>query len=1052
MLGADVEILHQIITTAQQSPNVDTLPFRALFAAYDQVLAQHGLDPDHDQIYLRFLFRLGDEREPGQSLFGAFEALLADLGIRILFGEEDDATEDPGEKGGPSLQESQVFENPEPPVRRSRRASFSSFIDADEENTRASRRRAESRASLSRLQNSARAHQKSRSSTRPTTRPSETLRLGDRHQRRDAKSRPNIPSPGRGRLTSKEFRDNLSYYQRRHASTSSQGSRAAHLSSSNCASIPKARRGGRLASSRDSFIPDFEGSGTLDNTQSSQMSRRSDRAYKDSAREILYRPSETQLLRDSEVFQSFRIRAVARDAIQTWRNLAVKVGCEHVVMEQRAIAHDSDILLRQAFDQWHNSYFLRRQTIETERFFGHLERRANRARDLYLLTKAFTHWAECASEEVQRTSVARRHILRTRYFNAWLEITAVNELKVRRRSLRKFFFLWQHKLRSVGANSTKALSVFSENIVQTIFWRWFWNFCEQRAPEWRKARLKKQFLTRWLAATNADAKLNVQIILSHEEKIMRRYWTHWREKTKKLLALRHHAEYYYSRAIIKRIFGACQLHLRHLPPARRVCSMVDWRVVYTTFSTLRLRVAFEQRAAQVDRQRIIRKAWTQWNDRVRWQTLSQQIDERLVLQALYKWVLAERLVLLRRLYEERLERRAIFKLKEKWEDIYAHREEQCTLVTNTRNRRLLQALTQHWSARIKEHHQRDRLSFEFHAPHVAQETLQVWRSKYKQCAELNTWSRDAAFYFRASRTFKVLQNAVVESQKQKRRAAYAEVRRQVKMNLARRVISRWYSQAAQINDFQEQAHAYYQQTLLELGSGLFHRWLGKLDQALQQNLLVNGQFLKNLRNGCLQVWLDRSRLQQAAEEKADDFAMSHVEKIAYECLRSLRIRGLELGSRSEAATALGQWNRKRHLRNLVRIWREKTSERRGLAEPNFPRTTRSWRTAMGSAVDQTVPFPRQVTDLKDDFDLAELIPALEAQSSNTPLPGYLSTPSKRAARARALTRALPTPTTPSIFGTPLPRRLRMQPATESRLSRRTELGTQDFGRSLGGLR
>jgi len=40
----------------------------------------------------------------------------------------------------------------------------------------------------------------------------------------------------------------------------------------------------------------------------------------------------------------------------------------------------------------------------------------------------------------------------------------------------------------------------------------------------------------------------------------------------------------------------------------------------------------------------------------------------------------------------------------------------------------------------------------------------------------------------------------------------------------------------------------------------------------------------------------------------------------------------------------------------------------------------------------------------DNFELGDWIPALEAQSNMTPLPGYLSTPSKRAARARAMVR------------------------------------------------
>lgn len=40
--------------------------------------------------------------------------------------------------------------------------------------------------------------------------------------------------------------------------------------------------------------------------------------------------------------------------------------------------------------------------------------------DFFIISKAFSHWANRAEEEVERTQIARRHILRKRCFNAWL--------------------------------------------------------------------------------------------------------------------------------------------------------------------------------------------------------------------------------------------------------------------------------------------------------------------------------------------------------------------------------------------------------------------------------------------------------------------------------------------------------------------------------------------------------------------------------------------------------------------------------------------------------
>ena len=80
-------------------------------------------------------------------------------------------------------------------------------------------------------------------------------------------------------------------------------------------------------------------------------------------------------------------------------------------MARIAQNHDQRLLKTQAFSIWAAKLLDKRQAAETEQFFEQYERRATRARDLFLLNKAFTHWAQSTSDEVARTSVARRHVI-----------------------------------------------------------------------------------------------------------------------------------------------------------------------------------------------------------------------------------------------------------------------------------------------------------------------------------------------------------------------------------------------------------------------------------------------------------------------------------------------------------------------------------------------------------------------------------------------------------------------------------------------------------------
>ncbi|MCJ1382475.1 hypothetical protein MMC17_005588 [Xylographa soralifera] len=1018
LTDADVAILHEIITTAQESPNVNDLPFRAVFGAYDQVLAQHGLDPDHDQVLLRFLFRLGTKRGTGQSLFDAFEALLADLGIQILFGSEKEVSQEVN-TGKERIESAPAPDVSEVKVGRSRRASFSSFYDGEDESTRALRQRGTSRAPLPQLHNA-------RPSTRATTRPTERVRS------HNAQFPSALASPTRGGLTSKEFASNLLHYQRRRASISSQDSH--HVSGRRSQEQDQYHR--IAYSSPHKGFPSHPKPATLENTIPSDLSHNVDTSRPLSSNIQIHQLSETQLLRDANTLVQFRTQDVAQKAIRKWQSSAIRAYHQHHQMEQQAVVYDAGILVRQAYDQWRVLFLGRKQVAETERFFSQLERRAGKARDLYLLTRAFTHWAQCAYEEVERNSVARRHILRTKYFSAWLEITAVNNLKVRRQGLKKFFFLWRQAFGSKVADDSTAVRFYYKNLVETIYWRWFWNFCEQRAPEWRNVKLRRSYFARLVSATQTHSALEVQAADSYEDNLKKRYFTIWQQKTRKVISDQQQAEQIYQRKLLGQYLSEWQLQLRYAPPTRRIIGMVNWRIASSAFSTIVVNFRLERQAEQINRGRILRAAWTQWNDRLRWQTLSRQIDDRLAVQTLYKWVLAERFALLHRLIQERLKRNALEKLREQWRIRESQHERHCRSLIRSRNQVLLRSLIHRWHGQLLGQNQQEQIAFEFHTPRIAQEILELWKANYKHLQQLRTWADKSAFYFRAWRTFRKLQSAVVESQKAKRRNAYASVRRRMKMNLARRLLIQWNQQTVFILDQRQTAQEIGQQKILRFGTTLFDRWRDRLKFSVSENVEASQNFNADLAQQQLQSWVERFRTQKKAEAKATDFAISHVQKIAYESLRAFQLKVFEYRSHAQTAADLQAWNEKRHYRSFLRIWREESSRRRGIISTDFARSFRSRKTAIRpSAETLEVPTGKDTTVLDDDFEIGDWMPSPEAQYGLTPMAGYLSTPSKRAARARALARGPAAPATPLNLRTPMLRRLHLQSAVTSRLGR-----------------
>ncbi|KAL9123439.1 MAG: hypothetical protein Q9187_000009 [Circinaria calcarea] len=1035
----DVNILYEIITSAEQSESAETLPFKAIFTAYDIVLARYGLDPNRDQVYFRFLLRLGESHDVKHSLYETFLESLAELGIQLQFDEEGDFT------GRLDFSDAVPIEHISTPQqsngsRRSRRASFSSLRKPDEDSPRVSRHRNDSRASLSRLQDVTRTMHENRPSTRATTRPTERIHSQVAHPIS------NTLADTRTRLTAAQFASIHQHHPRRRESVSSHGSPQISNRNASTRTVVTQPLGG---------VPSQVNSSSINETPPKPAAQVMKAPYVLAPSEFLYRPSLTQLLQDADTFRDTHIRCVAGDVIWTWLEAALRMRRDHQKMTDKAVSRDVDVLRRQAFEQWRLVFLTSRQTRETERFFDALGRRATRARDVYLLTKAFTHWAQCASEEVERTSVARRHILRTRYFNAWRDITAVNDLKIRRQGLRKFFPLWKGRHELVLAAESKAIVVYESKLANSIYWRWFWNFCERRAPAWGDTHLKRQYLLKWQARTYSIRQQDVEITICRSTDLQRQCLQKWLEKFRIMNFYNHQAEQVRYRRLLACHLPIWQLQFQYLPLARRISSMVDWRIAYSTFYTLLRRFTLERRAETVSQLRILRNAWTDWNDRLRWQTLARQIDERLLTQALYRWVLAERYTLLKRLHQKRVKQRFFKKVVGHWKLLSRHQETSIQVIQAGHSRRCMASVIAQWRTQAYSCNQQKQLAHEYNAPRVTQDALQIWKKQSAHIRKLASWARDAAFYFRASRTFKRWHVAIAESQKQKRREAYSSVRRRVKINLARKVIENWRNYSSLISQLNQAAENANQRRTLAYGTALFDRWRGGANHLIERTYQVDKQYAESLLHEHIQLWVNRFTAHQQMQKQGYLYARLHVSKTAYESLRALRLKVLELHSRKETAISLNQSNEKRYYRNLLRIWREKTARRRGQPSQDLVRTTGSRRFGLSTdkVGDEEVMMARSNegwTAFDDDFELSDWIPALEAQTSETPLPGYLSTPSKRAARARALVK-LPstTPATPLGTATPFQRRLRMQAATDPRGEGRAGPGRSDFARSMG---
>lgn len=992
--------MYEIITAAEQHPDVEKFRFRAIFAAYNEVLERHGLDPIHDQTYFRFLLKLGDQKRSGRSLYESFELLLQELGIQLEVNEDEgniqDITREFDEEAASNGSREDLkteLKNAEAPLRRN---SFGS--------PGIGRGRM-----VSKIENSL--------PPRPATRPA--LKSMDRSPQ--IRYRGDSVGDSVVMRHSRRIRDvgTQEHEAERRPKSRLGNGREIHHS-------PPRKSSHKVDPTVTPERPPYQSSNQAHDRLSHALqspSLKQSQSYAVKEDELLYHPSETQCLRDADTFQNFHFRALLKQILHQWRGFTGIRNRRHKAQEYAAKFHDRNVLLRQALLLWQDQLHQSQRAAETRRFYHALESRASKARDLYLLAKAFTHWAESTIEEIVKTKAARQHIVQLKYFNAWREITAVNELKVKRHGLKKFFKHWREHSARHGDSYIAAITHHDEKLAKWIHWKWFWTFCESRIPIWRDVRTKRNYFARWFRAKNMVQEREWQ----REEKMFRDSISSilmpWLKQARLSMSQRRVAESFDDRNVKNAFWKCWKRRYQHVLPERQISNMVDWRVAGTTFALFVARFRAERQAESVCNLRITRNTWTIWNDQLRCQILSKQINDRVLVEALYRWIIAERSSLLIRLQLERLQKSALVRLYERCAELKACREESCQQLIQRRNRSALREAFHSWQSRLSAQHKNMEMAHAFLAPRLIEEAFRGWALTSKDMQKLEIWATRFDFFVAGRHFTRTWSNAVELSRKRKRQQAYGQIRRKAKMALAAKALTRWRGKALQLRVLGEQTVAFDQNRLSGMAIDNFDHWRAQTDSVLSLAYQAEDHWKRQTDSQYFRLWASCLDELQVMESKATNLYHLHIANIASSWLHTLRLRVIEDRAQEAKAAALTRYYERRRVGGWFRQWQNKTMEKLQRPLPQAPLSSRARRSALRTVLpsanfDATENGSEAV---EQAFNESTWIPPDEVVSTATPALGYLTTPSKRAARAKALAAGSTTPA-----GTPLPVRLRQQ--------------------------
>lgn len=1015
----DVAVLHNIVLLAEELlpglPERERLPTNALFGAYYDILPRVGVNADHDSRYARILFKIGGLRGPG-TIYEKFEEILSRMGIEIEFDQGLEEQYNHFEQSQADI-ESVVQEESHDVRDRKRRNSESSAWDVGTDFPQLHGNRQRGASSL---------HQ-----TIPPRASADDILLRDG---KPVHKQPQRPKASQNRLERDLPKHNIRTWL---ASSQENSRRERERSTSRHKNLQIRRRShsakGSQRAKRTVSVEsdDLQTPSEVTAVTSVQEQQTQDNlkfVQRDSFTNI---PGGLMQVKASLILQH-HLGFLAKRQLRLWRDKALQLRDSNVKKDLIAIIHDRNALLQQALETWHNQVFERRQIAATERFFSHLERRSERIRDLYLLDKAFTHWRVCAFDELERTSIARRHIVRSRTFNAWRDITAINELKVRRQVIKKFFTIWKRYHLTIESCSIAAVQKFEGNLVGKSYRKWIQKGWDIKAALWWAEGTKQRVLFRWRSTLRSI--LN-GCNIAEEHKRLKLLWKTlhtFRARTDERIKEARLASNLYELSICSSALRRWRGEMRIIPAKIAVQTDVDSRLLREKFETWLHRSRAERGAVAIDRLRIFREAWTTWRHKVRFQLTRARVNDRVVQEAMYKWILRGRIIctgrsLRRKVLRESLQIwacKTVIAREQRWI------QEDMSQDYDVRN--AYRVTLSRWQVCLKSQLQRERDASGLYNSNLLQRLLSQWSTRAQHLCQLHQWSHAAEFYFLASRTLKRWKFSTQSVKREKRKAAYAEVRRIVKMNLALGVLITWRQQGQRVLVLQVQAKEMIQNKNVIMRMSAFDRWrtrteeLGELELSWREKILKK-QFL---------VWNRRSSAFRDLEMEA---VVNYQERRQTRAVKKWNLLTLQVRSQSRYASEIREKNLKRIFRKIFSYWHQRILQKRPLIH------LRTYEQALPGLLDATVRAEAW-SDFGDEPQAEELTRRTGDANPSTPFPGYSSTPSKRLERVSAAVARFSSTTPRAPLSTPFERHLRAQYSEELFISAR-----KPFERSKLGL-
>lgn len=737
---------------------------------------------------------------------------------------------------------------------------------------------------------------------------------------------------------------------------------------------------------------------------------------------FMNRPTEADLEQMAEGFYVTSDWRSSRRLLRKWHDQTEARRKErHLVFDREesrresiAAAYDRRLLLKQSFDAWYGTYITLRQDrermrLERERETQERQRKAALARHLadyakrrerHILAKAFDHWVECVRYERALVEKGRNILLMVRYFARWRKIAVDNAAKARSLLLRKFLALWRDKTARRLMVQERAIAHYEERLTKKCYLDWYWENMSRKVEDRHELVVQRNIFKKLSTKILQRREKEYQAQDAHETHLVSSTLAIFSRQVEQRSKAKVSAETHRNTALLLKCFRALRIAVKFSPIANSLTLKVSLDLKRKAFRVWHLHFNLNRQAAEVDRKRVLQTAWTSWNDTLRSKALGQRIDERVLLESLYKWVLHTRMRSFQRAQNAKLARRTLSTWSNQLRNTTAAlAQSNADFEANQRWRTLKYGMLR-FNMAMRNHEDAERTATEFSNSRTLPDVVDVWKARTAHARKLAKWAVDARFYCLTTRTLKIWRQKTEEHKHMRRKEAYTQVRASIKIRLARGCLDRLRTKASRIASQRNEAERLAQNRVIKVGMDAFDSWRDMTVEYVELDLRATATDHQKLLTSAFTALTNHQAELTVMEEDALRFRQETDIGILRIALRKIQWSNFQATQRAGTADALCARNRDLHIKHMLRHWASQTAARQAarnapVADPESPslRPASRARSAERSAARAIAPSPQ-----------------------STATPAYMRTPS-RSRRAGSRFRPLPTPVgvTPFAF-------------------------------------